>query len=339
MNSETDPLARRLRELPLSSPNPHEIAAYVSQAFDRGRRTGQSRPLLRPLLGLGLGTVAIAMVAIVVLEVLPAVGQHHTEVTLQPKDIMLTAARHAEAAPITNGRYWHTAIRMNIVRVLSPSDAPPGLRVIPAGGLRTDTAADVTTRERWVAASESDTTWFSTQFSAASKPLLRQADPNDWGARRFGLEGRMLTLTELQQLPTEPNALRAFLLTPYPEEYRRSNPVQLNLRLFGQAFELALAPVRPGVRAAAFRIMAELPGSRSLGHLVDAVGRSGVGVGITEAGTEHQLIIDPKTWSVIDLQDVAVKAAASNTSAEPGHHIRYQAILASGWTEAVSPLK
>jgi hypothetical protein len=46
--------------------------------------------------------------------------------------------------------------------------------------------------------------------------------------------------------------------------------------------------------------MAELPGTRSLGHVKDALGRSDVGVHITEGGTEHQLIVDPR-GAVLDL--------------------------------------
>jgi hypothetical protein len=325
MNNKSDRLARRLRELPLPSPNPQEIAAKVLHGIEKRPRPDRSRQIIRPLVG--LGAVAAAIVAVLLLEATPRVGLHRSEVALQSRDVLLTAAKQTEAASVTPGRFWHTAVRIYSVRAFSLSDS------------QTSTAGDTMTNERWVAASESDQTWFKISPPGAAHSVLRQADPNDWGARRFGLEGRMMTLAELRQLPTDVSALRQFLLAPYPEEYRRSNPVQLNLRLFGQAFELGLAPVKPAVRAVAYRIMAELPGARSLGHVKDILGRNGVGVAISEGAIEHQLIIDPATGSVLDLHDVAVKTAAGTPSMRPGPYIPYQAILASGWTDAVIPLK
>jgi hypothetical protein len=71
----------------------------------------------------------------------------------------------------------------------------------------------------------------------------------------------------------------------------------------------------------------------------DILGRNGVGVAISEGAIEHQLIIDPTTGSVLDLHDVAVKTAVRTPSMKPAPYIPYQAILLSGWTDAVIPLK
>ena len=75
-------------------------------------------------------------------------------------------------------------------------------------------------------------------------PRTQPADPNDWGARRFDVEGRALTFGELQQLPTAPAALKTFLLEPYANVAWKT-PADLTYRLFTQVSELSAAPVWP----------------------------------------------------------------------------------------------
>jgi hypothetical protein len=187
--------------------------------------------------------------------------------------------------------------------------------------------------DRWVASSPSDATWFGFSFSsscASSGPALHKADPRDWGQRRFDVEGRDLTITELARLPADPAALRAFLLAPYPASYQQSHPVQLVQRLFGEAADLTAAPVQPAVRAAVYRLLAGLPGIEVLGPVRDAIGRTGTALAIPDGQVLHELIIDPRTGAVLDTQDVT-RAHGQTTI------ISYDAILVSGWTDTVTP--
>jgi hypothetical protein len=304
----------------------------------RGTWWGSPRP--RPALGLGAIAVALAIVLLAV-HLAPAAPKvaprtpappgsiRWTENTQPAQDVLLAAARQVEATPTrTSGRYWHTTVRIG--GFVSPG-LPPSTGGVsahpPPGAFQTD---------RWVAASVSDTTWFSGGYASTAKPSPRPADPYDWGARRFEVEGRALTISDLQQLPTDPAGLRAFLLQPYAN-VTWNTPADLTYRLFSQLFELSLAPVTPAVRAAAFRVLAGMPGAHALGHVADALGRIGVGVGVTQGSEEHQLVIAPSTGSVLGTQDVAVKSAAGGAPTMSGTIGLYQVIVESGWTDAVSP--
>ena len=272
---------------------------------------------------LGAGAAALALAAGWVLAPGPVTGGGHSRPSTDSAAaaVLLTAAVHVQAAPAaTAGRYWHTSICIG------------GLfRARPPGTPRTAAGSLAMQLDRWVASSTSDATWFSFSSSCGpGSPLPHKADPRDWGQRRFDVEGRDLTITELAQLRTDPAALRVFLLAPYPAGYQQSHPAQLVQRLFGEAADLTAAPVQPAVRAAVCRLLAGLPGIEVLGPVQDAAGRTGTAIAIPDGQVLHELIIDLRTGAVLDTEDVT-RAHGQTTI------VSYDAILVSGWTDTVTP--
>jgi hypothetical protein len=152
-------------------------------------------------------------------------------------------------------------------------------------------------------------------------------------------EGHELTFSQLQRLPQNPSVLRAWLLgitrhdldpsaTP---EIIDSNVMEILANL------LVYPPVPAGVRAAAYRALAGMPGVTSIGPTRDPLGRAGIGIRIAEglgavfvpgaagplpgASLTRTLIIDPRTSHVL----------ADEMSAG-GDPLTETVILAVGWT-------
>jgi hypothetical protein len=138
-------------------------------------------------------------------------------------------------------------------------------------------------------------------------------------------------LGRLRDLPTDPARLRTWLLTlpdspiearhkkaerlrnyekkmrgvkgPVPRPSTPPPPTQaeLNAWLFVQGADLILyAPTTAKARAAAFRMLAGLPGVKLIGTVRDADGRTGTAVAMTETDPggkperiQHRLVVDP----------------------------------------------
>jgi hypothetical protein len=202
---------------------------------------------------------------------------------LSGRDILLTAARHLEATPATTGKYWHIATN--------------------SAGLD----------ERWISRHPNGQSWMRGIVDGA---IEKDPDPQ---AFDFNIEGRDMSLDQLTQLPTDPAALKAFLLAPYSADYQREHPADFVSRLFGEAFDLTTDPVSPDVRAAAYRLIADMPGVESLGTVHDSNGRVGEAVAIGTGNDRSTLIIDPTSGSVLEYDF----GGAANV------------IVATGWTDAV----
>lgn len=319
--NDPDLLAKRLRSLDVPGPDPARVTASVLRVAP-GQVAPTPRWRLPARLMLGLGTVAMALVALLGLRLLTGDAGHRAAVAMSSRDIMLAAAAKQDASPVPSGRWWHTETRMYGVTAvqLVPRGFSPG----PPG---------VVVTERWIGSSPEDGAWVSGFGPTGTMIPVHRYDVNGNG-RVFFIEGRSESLTDLEQLPTGHAALRTFLLAPYPEDYRQQHPVAFTQRLFGEAFELTLAPVRPAVRAEVFRILAELPGTHPLSKMKDPLGREAVGIGIEEAGVDHQLLIDPRTGSVLGIQDAPVRRSASPPAAKPANVVRIptQMIVSAGWT-------
>ena len=172
------------------------------------------------------------------------------------------------------------------VGMAAPSlSAAPGV-VTPKRWWHWRIASGPGTTERWVASSPKDTTYIGGGLAP------RPADPADWGARRFMVEGRAFTFEELQRLPTDTSGMSAFLWQPY-------NTGAFTPRVFGEALDLAIAPVSPAVRAAAYRAIAARPEVQYAGTLKDGLGREGIGLIYNTGGTQYQLIVDRTTGAAL----------------------------------------
>ncbi|GAB3989941.1 hypothetical protein GCM10029978_116490 [Actinoallomurus acanthiterrae] len=103
---------------------------------------------------------------------------------------------------------------------------------------------------------------------------------------------------------------------------------------------LTRTAVSPADRAKAFRLLADLPGVRSLGAVKDATGRPGIGLSAPAipmrdgSGTlvGYQLILAPKTYQILGDQKIVVKAGGHDRGMRSGTVHSYNVVLDIGWT-------
>ncbi|GIH02768.1 hypothetical protein Rhe02_08350 [Rhizocola hellebori] len=169
-------------------------------------------------------------------------------------------------------------------------------------------------------------------------------------ARLFMIaNGESLTAEQIRALPSDPVALRTWLLSVIdPRDLR--NPVETGKSLFEALVDLVLnTPITPAVRSAAFRVLAGVPGIRSLGAVTDAKGRSGVAVSIERNDTvqerradpggprEVSLVLDPNTGAVLGRQVRALRPADYLSWVPAGAIQQYDLIEHLRWTNDEPP--
>jgi hypothetical protein len=97
----------------------------------------------------------------------------------------------------------------------------------------------------------------------------------------------------------------------------------------------------PQSRAALFRMLANLPGIRSIGSVKDAHGRPGIGLAppwmnrVDGTVVEYQLILDPRTYDILGDQMIVKKAGKDGV--RPGALFSYGYTLSEGWTNQSPP--
>lgn len=84
----------------------------------------------------------------------------------------------------------------------------------------------------------------------------------------------------------------------------------------------------PSIRAALYRVLAEISGVESLGTVPDHQGRVGVGVSRTASGIRHELIFDPDTTQLLGEQAV---------DATTGQVLSWTSYLESSFVDSVPP--
>ncbi|MFC6018730.1 CU044_5270 family protein [Plantactinospora solaniradicis] len=130
--------------------------------------------------------------------------------------------------------------------------------------------------------------------TATAGPRSVQVIP---AGRDLVLAGQPVSAAELANLPTDPAALKTSLTA----RYRRGGGTEdLRQALFFAGRDLVAGLAAPaGVRAAAYRMLADLEGVDFLGRVPDREGRSGMAVAYTRRGDtvwgQIRLIIDPQT--------------------------------------------
>lgn len=101
----------------------------------------------------------------------------------------------------------------------------------------------------------------------------------------------------------------------------------------------------PKLRAAIFKLLADIPGVRPIGTVHDLKGRTGIALaarGTTLGGADgvfdYQLILDPKTHRILGDQRVVVRAGDLYPGMRPGTVVERSAIQGPDWTnEAPHP--
>jgi hypothetical protein len=155
------------------------------------------------------------------------------------------------------------------------------------------------------------------------QPICLRTAPGTASLTRFGqdtfqiTEGHDLTFGQLQRLPSDPDALRAWLIRIAKHDLDPSaGTAVVDLNVENELSDLLVyPPVPPRVRAAAFRALADMPGVVSIGPTHDELGRAGVGIELKPAHAvavfggvspvtapaklTRTLIIDPNTSRVL----------------------------------------
>ncbi|MDX3229724.1 CU044_5270 family protein [Streptomyces sp. ME19-01-6] len=150
--------------------------------------------------------------------------------------------------------------------------------------------------------------------------------------------GRAVDLPELQALPADPDKLKADLLTGYTGRAKRLSASREEF-LFDAAQGLILdLPVRPAVRAAAFRMLADLDGITVLDHVTDVSGRTGTAVTINKEGrgggtAQHRIIFDRATSRGLTADTVVVEPTGDYVGFKPGAIVYSQVVKKTEWTD------
>ncbi|RFS82175.1 hypothetical protein D0T12_28460 [Actinomadura spongiicola] len=152
--------------------------------------------------------------------------------------------------------------------------------------------------------------------------------------------GRNMTMKELQALPSDPKRLKARLMRYYEgHDTEGDRPMNADRWLYEVAGGLLTGfPVKPEVRAGAYRMLASLPLVRSLGQVKDPEGRPGHAIAIDhkeEKGVvRDQLIIDLGTGDALATTLTLLKPAAG-VDFPAGGTLGSGVTLAAEWTDSV----
>ncbi|WP_433352811.1 CU044_5270 family protein [Microtetraspora malaysiensis] len=305
----------------------------------------------RGRIGLSWGVVGVAAAGLAVAVTLVPHSADDRSAEPAARGLLLAAAEQTMNAATADGRYWHT-------------------RGVNSGGLLSSgrTSSGVCRDETWVARSPEDPSWWivhswtrldavkgaqppkkgewssdQAHFTCArgnravdddtgtTPSATRLNDFAEPGSSWPNVNGKAVSVADIERLPTEPEALREVLIRwqgPGMVSDGRRDEI-----LFEQAAELLLElPAPSGVRAALFRLMADLPEVRSLGGVRDPLGREAVGVAFRSCepgyGTESQVLFDRDTGRLLSVgRSVGERGCADLRPAG------WSAVLESGWTD------
>jgi hypothetical protein len=215
-------------------------------------------------LATGAGITAAAVAALVL------IASGSTAPPADANTILLAAAAAAEQAPASSGTYWHVRI-----------EAVDG-----AGGQPAPT-------ESWI--QRDGQVWLRSQKTRGEVVKLAQTSP-------FRLGGPEVTFAQLQTLPTDPDALQAWIAHALQRSDVTTSAgkpgakMQQQFVLDGLVALVSQLPAPPKVRAAAFRALASYPNVESLGA---SQGGRGLRFSLGE-GRQAKLVVDPATSQVRD---------------------------------------
>ncbi|MFG2000059.1 CU044_5270 family protein [Spirillospora sp. NPDC048911] len=275
------------------------------------------------------------------------------------RSVLLAAAQAAEREPAKPARYWYhrertTSRAGDLMLRMDKSTGRPRKTKQKAQFL----AYVSHTQEDWLARDKGDvtraivgidrTTTFASPADEAKWKKMGSPELEPWSAKRhvndyhepmrLTIGQRTLTFAELSKLPTEAGALTAELRRRYEADVNDPKyPLQDSFPqyVWSTAQDLLAGPIKPGTRAAMFKVLAKQPGLRLVGGVTDEKGRRGVAVAMPPEGkqthvsgdaiTEYRLIVSPETGRLLSYE-------ARRSAGRPSLTITYEAM---GWVNAL----
>ncbi|SFP79974.1 MULTISPECIES: CU044_5270 family protein [Actinomadura] len=370
--NELDAL-RQMRTALAVEESPEELALRTGWRAEAAPVRSRRRPRL-PLLGVAAATAVVAgAVAVVALRPDGGAAPGPKAVPPGPErgNVLLVAATNAQKAP--GGTYWHTKTVMGDVYAVGKS-AANHYKVDSRQGNETWTGRDGTRhmthieladvpltaqdRQKWRAAGSPE--WVSIPNpeggGGQAKLDMRQssAGRSPWRASVERFYG--MTVAQIAELPTRPEALEKRLLSlkghwhAVSSDGEREEPIralrgQERVRALSDVAGtlLSTAPAPPQVRAAVFRMLADLPGVRAEGKAADPLGRTGTVVSLPlrtttplglytapkQLGTyRRQFIVDPATGSLLAIRDLVATPPRGSRPLPPGDDGKPRALKA-----------
>ncbi len=265
----------------------------------------------RPRLFVAVAMTVVLLIALPTLilggdgQVQPAIGQVLREAAA------IAATQPAEPPP-GPGKFFYTRSReayLTTVGFNPRCKTHPCDREHPWEATRQWSALTPRLRQTWIAANgagrarvvsakpEFLTLGQRKAWRAAGSPHLSSGEVED-----FALTGQ--PFLDTSNLPTRPEALRKLIEARKIPLVNGPPGEAETFTLIGDMLRNTYLP--PAVRAALYRVVAELPKVELLGQVKDPVGRSGIGVSYTKGRTRHELIFDPKTSALLGEREVAV---------------------------------
>lgn len=144
-------------------------------------------------------------------------------------------------------------------------------------------------------------------WQATGRPSLGQAPATGVmqtipaGQYTFVPQGRNLTYLQAAGLPAERDSLAA-VLADHLSAYAGPHP-PASLELKEVAYLIATAPLTDTVRAAAWQVMASLPGLSICQDLPGQVDPGTIGLCIDSSGDETLVNVDPDTGAIVTIAD------------------------------------
>ncbi|WP_026405101.1 CU044_5270 family protein [Actinomadura rifamycini] len=350
---------RGMRTALAEEESPEALAARIDWRTDR--RAAPPKPeRRRPRFALPLvGVVAAGAAAAAAVALVPD-GGGGGEVRAEPGNVLLVAADNAQKAP--TGKYWHAEWVLGDVYTVGKTaenhyKVDSRQRLIswvgPDGkeraGRQEETDRPLTDEDmrKWRAAGSPE--WLDVPDPVGpgqiglwmAEPESRQLFPWDLYEGAFGL-----SVQEIESMPTEAGALKNTLLGlkgnwhAYTSGDTGKEPIRAlegaeRVRALSEVAGtlLSSAPAPPKVRAAAFRMLADLPGVEVGGEAADRMGRKGTVVSLPlettmplglytapkQLGTyERQFIVDPAKGALLEIRDVVATPPKGSRTLPPG---------------------
>ncbi|MQY04760.1 CU044_5270 family protein [Actinomadura macrotermitis] len=329
-----------VRDLLKEPPPPSRHAA--AEALNRleqemtGRRRSSLRvmPRRRWMIGSGLlgAATATAVAAATIGGGAPSTRPTPTRPTaLSAQSILLSAAESTTHEAAGHGPYWLTDEVQGWTTVIHAPSGPyvlerrQGLRQWLGTGKRPSWQAtrDLGAHPQRPADVAAWRRAGSPKRWALPRPLTSwTAQPSGWKTIKVPVRLSFPdgSAAQLRRLPTDPAQLRAYILRkPHGSE----GPITDAERLYDAVWDLFSEPAPSNVRAAAYRMLAQMPGIRSLGSVSDPLGRRGHAVALPSGApsggpaTERRLVVDTATGRLLAEETVLVRARPGGPVSDP----------------------